>query len=128
MRREAEARFAALAVFSGGDLGAWVERTSWDPVPPVPSELEGTWLLQRWDPQRIAAWARNMVLARELGVEEFGRRSLLSARCADELHQRGEGDRPDLVLDSLRDLFVVGVEWTERGVCRPVSVRWLARP
>jgi hypothetical protein len=127
LRREAEERFSALPVFPEDDLGAWEEHASWGPIPALPPEAERQWLLVGWDPRRIASWGSTMLLSRELDTEEFSRRAVLSSYCPDEVYRLGAGDPPDLVLDSLGDLFVIRVEWTDDGVCRPVSLRWLKR-
>jgi hypothetical protein len=127
LRQEAGERLAALPVFPDDDLGAWEEHASWGPIPALPPEAERQWLLLGWDPRRMASWGSSMLLSRELGAEEFGRRALLSSYCPDELYRLGAADPPELVLDSLGDLFVIGLEWTDRGVCRPATLRWMKR-
>jgi len=126
MRGESEARLGRLPALSAVDLDSYEELAS-ETLPPLPPEAQGEWLAMAWDPGRVAEWARVWVLARQLGPEELSRRVLLSSYCPDEVHRLGDAESPTLVVDSLGELFVVALEWTDRGVGRPVSVRWLRR-
>jgi hypothetical protein len=65
--------------------------------------------------------------ARQLGPEGYGRLALLNVCCPDKVYRLGKGKFPDLVVDSLGDLFVIKVEMTELGVCKPTSVRWMKK-
>ena len=127
MRKETESRLKSLPHFPSTNMTDFVEHKSWDTSSLHSSEEGLMWLTFGWDPVKLAAAAKRMILAREIGPEGFGRLALLNAWCPDKVYRHGTGAVPDLVVDSLGDLFVVKVEMTEAGVCRPVSVRWLKR-
>ena len=125
MRKEAERRFKSLPQFPSNDLTAYVEHKSWDQFPLPPLETGWVWLMFGWDPEKLADSAKKTILSRQLGPEGYGRLALLNVCCPDKVYRLGEGKFPDLVVDSLGDLFVIKVEMTEVGVCKPTSVRWM---
>jgi hypothetical protein len=85
-------------------------------------------LLLGWDPEKLAASTTSLFLATSIGTEAYSRRALLGRLCPDMVYRLGDGKFPDIVVDSLGDLFVVKVEMMpEAGVCKPVSVRWLKK-
>ena len=127
MRKEVERRFKSLPQFHEMNLNAYVEHKSWDlrPLPPIETGL--VWLLYGCDPEKLADWAKKTFRSRQLSVQEHGRLALLNACCPDKVYRLGKGEFPDLVVDSLGDLFVIEVELTEVGACRPVSVKWMRK-
>jgi hypothetical protein len=127
MRKETERRFKSLPQFPAKDLTAYVEHKSWDQFPLPPLESGWVWLMFGWDPEKLADSAKKTILSRQLGPEGYGRIALLNACCPDKVYRLGKGKFPDLVVDSLGDLFVIKVEMTEVGVCKPTSVRWLKK-
>ncbi len=127
MRKEAERQFKGLPQFPAKNLTSYVEHKSWDQFPLPPLESGWVWLMFGWDPEKLADSAKKTILARQLGPEGFGRLALLNACCPDKVYRLGGGKFPDLVLDSLGDLFVIKVEMTEVGVCKPTSVRWMKK-
>ncbi len=80
-----------------------------------------------WDPEKLATSTKVMILARKLGPERYGRLALLNTFCPDKVYRLGKGKFPDLVVESLGDLFLIKVEMTEVGVCKPSSVRWMKK-
>jgi hypothetical protein len=127
MRNEAERRFKSLPQFHEMNLNAYVEHKSWDlrPLPPIETGL--VWLLYGCDPEKLADWAKKTFRARQLSAQEHGRLSLLNACCPDKVYRLDKGKFPDLVVNSLGDLFVSEVEMTEVGACKPVSVKWMKK-
>jgi hypothetical protein len=128
MRTETERRFKALPQFTNTNLTGYVEHKTLGEFPVPPAELRGLWLMLGWDPEKLAGSAKNIILGRSAGIEVFRSRSLLGAYCPDITYRLGDSKLPDIVVDSLGDLFVVKVEMMpEAGVCKSVSVRWLKR-
>jgi hypothetical protein len=121
---EAERRYAALPMTTLVP-GSWIERARWE----LPGEIPAhdAWQLFAWDPERLGAWGKSALLARQLGAEAFGRRGLVGSRVPDAVYRTGEGPLPDLVVASLGERFVVEVQPSEVGGCRPTRVRWLVR-
>ncbi len=127
MRKEAEQRFKSLPQFPTTNLAAYAEHKSWDQFPLPPLETGWVWLMFGWDPEKLADSAKKTILSRQLGPEGYGRLALLNACCPDKVYRLGKGKFPDLVVDSLGDLFVIKVEMTEVGVCKPISVEWMKK-
>jgi len=127
MSKEAERRFKSLPQFATTDLKSYVEHKSWDQFPLPPLESGWMWLMFGWDPEKLADSAKKTILSRQLGPEGFGRLALLNVCCPDKVYRLGKGKFPDLVVDSLGDLFVIKVEMTDAGVCKPTSVRWMKK-
>jgi hypothetical protein len=127
MRKEAERRFRALPQFPAANLAAYVEHKSWEQFPLPPVESGWVWLTFGWDPEKLADAAKKTILSRQLGIEAYGRLALINVCCPDKVYRLGKGTIPDLVVDSLGDLFVVDVEMTKVGACKPVSVRWMKK-
>jgi hypothetical protein len=127
MRKEAEQRFKSLPQYSTKDLIAYVEHKSWDQCPLPPLESGWVWLMFGWDPEKLADSAKKTILSSQLGPEGYGRLALLNVCCPDKVYRLGKGKFPDLVVDSLGDLFVIKVEMTDVGVCKPTSVRWMKK-
>lgn len=127
MRKETEKRFKSLPQFPATSLTAYVEHKSWDlrPLPPIETGL--VWLLYGCDPEELADWAKKTFRSRQLSAQEHGRLALLNACCPDKVYRLGKGKFPDLVVNSLGDLFVIEVEMTEVGACEPVSVKWMKK-
>jgi hypothetical protein len=127
VRNEAEKRFKALPQFRAVKLDSYTEHKSWNKLT-LPGRENGWFLLLAgWDPEKLAGWGKAMVLSRHLGPEAYGRRALLNSCCPDKVYRHGKGKFPDLVVDSLGDLFVIKVEMTVFGVCRPVSLKWMKK-
>jgi hypothetical protein len=127
MRKEAERRFKGLSQFPAKNLASYVEHKSWDQFPLPPLESGWVWLLFGWDPEKLADSAKKTILSRQLGPEGYGRLALLNACCPDKVYRLGKDKFPDLVVDSLGDLFVIKVEMTELGVCKPTAVKWMKK-
>ena len=127
MRKEAERRFKGLSQFPTKNLTSYAEHKSWDQFPLPPLESGWIWLMFGWDPEKLADTAKQTILSRQLGAEGYGRLALLNACSPDKVYRLGEGKFPDLVVDSLGDLFVIKVEMTELGVCKPTSVKWMKK-
>jgi hypothetical protein len=127
MKQEAEQRFRSLPQFPAKNLSAYVEHKSWDQFPLPPLESGWVWLMFGWDPDKLADSAKKTILSRQLGPEGYGRLALLNVCCPDKVYRLGEGTFPDLVVDSLGDLFVIKVEMTDAGVCKPTSVKWMKK-
>jgi hypothetical protein len=126
MRKETERRFAALSQYPATNLTAYIDHNSLNEFPSPPMEDGWMWLMFGWDPEKLAGSAKQAILARQLGPEErYGRLALLNACCPDKVYRLGKGKFADLVVDSLGDLFVIKVEMTDGGVCKPVSVKWM---
>jgi len=127
MRKETEKRFKSLPQFPATSLTAYVEHKSWDlrPLPPIETGL--VWLLYGCDPEQLADWAKKTFRSRQLSAQEHGRLALLNVCCPDKVYRLGKGEFPDLVVNSLGDLFVIKVELTEVGACKPVSVTWMRK-
>jgi hypothetical protein len=127
MRKEAERRFKGLSQFPTKNLTSYTEHKSWDQFPVPPLESGWIWLMFGWAPEKLAATAKQTILSRQLGAEGYGRLALLNACVPDKVYRLGKGKFPDLVVDSLGDLFVIKVEMTELGVCKPTSVKWMKK-
>lgn len=127
MRQETERRFKALPVFPDTNLSGYVEHKISDEFPLPPPETGWVWLMFGWDPEKLADSAKKTILSRQVGVEGYGRLALLNACCPDKTYRLGDGRYPDLVVDSLGDLFIVKIQMTDVGVCKPVSVRWMKK-
>ncbi len=127
MRKEGEKRFEALPQFQAADIASYVEHQSWDKFPLPPGETGWAWLMFGWDPAKLADLAKKTVLSRQLTPQEYGRLAFLNSFCPDKVYRHGKGKFPDLVVDSLDDLFVIKVEMAEVGVCKPVSVKWMKK-
>lgn len=127
VRKEAEKRFADLPVFPAHKLKSYDEHMMWDQFPLPSAEIGWMWLMFAWDPERLADTAKKHLLARHLSTAEFGRLAMLNEFCPDRTYRMGKSKFPDLVVDSLGDLFVITVEMTEVGVCKPTSVRWMEK-
>ena len=127
MRKEAEQRFADLPVFPTEKLKSYDEHMMWDQFPLPSAETGWKWLMFGWDPERLADTGKKHLLARHLSTAEFGRLAMLNACCPDRTYRMGKGKYPDLVVESLGDLFIVHVEMTDVGACKPTSVRWMKK-
>jgi hypothetical protein len=127
MREEAERRFKTLPQFTNTHLTGYVEYKTSDEFPLPPPETGWVWLMFGWDPEKLADSAKKTILSRQVGVEGYGRLALLNACCPDKIYRLGDGKFPDLVVDSLGDLFVLKIQMTDVGVCKPVSVRWMKK-
>lgn len=127
MRKEAEHRFKALPEFPATNLAAYIEYTSWGEFPLPTLESGWVWFMFGWDPEKLAVWAKKTSLSRQLDPYGLCARGLINACCPDKLYRHGKGQFPDLVVDSLGDLFVIKVEMTEAGVCKPTSVKWMKK-
>lgn len=127
MRKEAERRFKSLPQFPAKGLIAYVEHKTWDQCPLPPIESGWGWLVLGWNPEKLAASTKNIILSRQLGPEGYGRLALLNSCCPDKVYRLGKGKFADLVVDSLGCLFVIKVEMTDVGVCKPTSVRWMKK-
>jgi hypothetical protein len=125
MKKEASSRFKRLPVFPASRLAEFVEHKSSKRFPLLPSEAGLVWATSGWEPERLADIAKQSILSRTLVPDQFGRRAFANSYCPDKIYRLGEGHYPDLVVDSLGDLFVIKVEMTEVGLCKPVSVKWM---
>ena len=125
MKKEAANRYKSLPQFPAASLTEFVEHKSWEQFPMPPAELGLAWVTFGWEAEKLADLVKKNILSRTLTPEEFGRRAFVNACCPDKIYRLGEGEYPNLVLDSLGDLFVIEVEMTEAGVCKPVSVKWM---
>jgi len=127
MRKEAEARFKALPLYDATELTAYVEHKSWDQFPLSDRGDGWTWLMFGWDPEKLAESTKKAILSLQLGMEVYSRLALINIYYPDKVYRLNKGKFPDLVVDSLGDLFVIKVEMTEIGVCRPTSVQWMKK-
>jgi hypothetical protein len=127
MRKEAEKRFKDLPKFAAADFASYVAHESLDQFPLPSNETGLLWVMFGSDPEKLAVSAKRMILANKLRVEGYGRLTLLNACCPDKVYRLGKGKFPDLVVESLGDLFLIKVEMTEVGVCKPTSVRWMKK-
>lgn len=127
MKKETANRFRRLPVIPESSLAEFAEHKLLDQFPLPPTDDGLLWITFGWEPVRLADVAKKAILARTLTAEQFSRRALVNACCPDKVYRLGEGEYPDLVADSLGDLFVIKVEMTEVGVCKPVSVRWMKK-
>ena len=127
MRNETEKRFKALPQFPAAKLTSYVEHKSWDQFPLIPVETGWPWLMFGWNPEKLADWMKKTILAHQLGPQGYGRLAFLNSFCVDKVYRHGKGKFPDLVVDSLGDLFVIKVEMTKAGVCKPVSAKWMKK-
>jgi hypothetical protein len=127
MRKVTEKRFKDLPIFPAADLASYVEHESLDQFPLLSNETGCLWAMFGWDPEKLATSTKVMILARKLGPERYGRLALLNTCCPDKIYRLGKGKFPDLVVESLGDLFLIKVEMTEVGVCKPSSVRWMKK-
>jgi hypothetical protein len=127
MRKEAEKRFADLPVFPARKLESYDEHMMWDQFPLPSTETGLMWLMFGWDPERLADTGKKHLLARHLSTAELGRLAILNAYCPDRTYRMDKSKYPDLVVESLGDLFIVHVEMTNAGACKPVWVKWLKK-
>ena len=127
MRKETARRFKILPQFHAMNLTQFTEYKSWDlrSLPPMENGL--IWFAYGCDPEHLAEWAKRTFLARQLEAQELARRALLKTCCPDKVYRLGKGEIPDLVVESLGDLFVIEVEMTDAGVCKPLSVKWMKK-
>jgi len=125
MKKEAANRFKNLPVFPASRLDDFVEHKSSKQFPILQSDAGLVWATLAWEPAQLAYIAKTSVLYRTLKIDHFGSRGLANSYCPDKIYRLGEGEYPDLVVDSLGDLFLVDVEMTEAGYCKPVSVKWM---
>ena len=127
MKKEAASRYKSLPQFPAASLTDFVEHKSWEQFPLPPAETGLAWVTFGWEPTKLADVVKKTILSRTLTPEEFGRRAFVNACCPDKVYRLGEGTYPNLVVDSLGDLFVIEVEMAEVGVCKPVSVKWMKK-
>ena len=127
MKKKAANRYKSLPQFPAASLIDFVEHESSEQFPLPPGETGLAWVAFGWEPEKLAHAAKQAILSRTLTPEEFGRRAFVNACCPDKVFRLGEREYPDLVVDSLGDLFLIKVEMTEAGVCKPVSVKWIKK-
>ena len=124
IRQETERRFQHLPSFPIASLSSYAAHQTWE-VPTTTEKSADSWMIQRWEPAYIAKMATTAMLTRQLGVAEYGRRNLLTHACPDKVYRLDTTQSlPDLIVDSLGDLFVVKVKMTEVGLL-PVSIAWM---
>ena len=127
IKRETESRFKTLPEFAPELIDEYEEHRFFDDMPLPSPESEEYWLIQSWDPPRLGYSTKNVILARELGVEKYGERALINSLCPDKFYRLGKADLPDLVVQSLGELFIIKIETTKLGPCRPASIKWMKK-
>lgn len=125
MKKETERQLSALPSFPENTIATYVE---YDALP-ADSMVndDGTWIVFGWNPERIAATAVQMIRMRRIDSSEFGRLMLLQQCCPNKVYRLGNSKIPDLVVESLGDLFLIKIELTEQGIGKPLSVKWMTR-
>lgn len=127
MKKEVAKRFKRLPVFSETNLAEFAEHKSLNQFSLPPTNDGLLWVTFGWEPARLADVAKKAILSRTLTPEQYSRLEFVAACCPDKIYRLGEGEYLDLVVDSLGDLFVIKVEMTEAGFCKPISVRWMKK-
>jgi len=127
MRKEMERRFMILPQFHARNLTRFAEHKSLDLRSLPPMENSQIWLAYGCDPEALAEWVKKSFLARELKAQGIARRALLNTSCPDKVYWLGKGEIPNLIVESLGDLFVIEVEVRDSDVCRPLSVKWMKK-
>ncbi len=127
MRQETEKRFKGLPQLPAGKLVGYAEHKSADLHPFPAPEIGWLWLLYGCDPEKLANWTKKLFLSRQLVAEQVGRHTLINRMIPDNVYRNDKSEFPDLVVDSLGDLFVIKIEFTEAGVCKPVSIKWMKK-
>ena len=64
VRNEAEKRFKTLPQFRAVKFDSYIEHKSWNQLPLPDRKTDWVWLLIGWDPERIADWAKKIMLSR----------------------------------------------------------------
>ena len=125
LRREAQRLIDDLPEFGAGSLKEYTEVHDVIEHPLRNEPAGGMLFVVGWNPHLMAVSVMNLVLSRKLASADFGKRTLLSQFCPDKVY-RLRGTQPQqLVVQSLSDLFIVEVAFTDAGVLDIVSVKWL---
>jgi hypothetical protein len=78
-----------------------------------------------WQPARVAAVAKNLVLARHITPQQLGRRSVLAHFVLDKVYTVPGRETTTLAVKSLGDYVLVEMRLEKSGVFVPVSVSWM---
>jgi hypothetical protein len=84
-------------------------------------------LLFFWSPEKMADWVKQAFRFRHLDSSEIERLIVINAWCPDKLYRTGTNKNPNLVVESLGDIFIINLTLTEQGVFKLDSVKWMKR-
>jgi hypothetical protein len=106
-------------------LAGYVEKHNATIAPGLLAADETVFLAYGWQPERVAAVAKNIVLARNMSVQQTGQRALLTQFVPDKVYLLPDRKVTTLAVKSLRDFILVELRLENSGVFVPVSVTWM---
>ncbi|WP_320041724.1 hypothetical protein [uncultured Desulfobacter sp.] len=127
VKKEAQKRFNELPLFSESDLERYKVKATINQSTLSDPDSAQLWILIGWAPDKLAEWAKQTILARNLGPSEYGRFVVINRFHPDNTYRFGTDNFPKLVVESLDDIFIVELSLTEYGVFKPLSIQWMKK-
>lgn len=129
VKKETMRRFKQLPLFPETSLKEYTTFatlsqsliTSSDP------DLTRALLLLGWAPEKMAYFVKDIFRARQLELSKFAQLITLNNWYPDKTYRIETNAQPNLVLESLGDIFIIKLALTDQGVFKPISARWMKR-